>query len=122
MTDPTEEFFEELERQGHLPLMKKTSGTLRFDVVDGTRTNSWFVAIKKGDVTVSRQGDAADCVVRGDKALVDGIWSGDVNPMTAVLRGEMHVEGDRELMVLFQRLLPGPAGFSRTAVHAGSRS
>ena len=38
-----------------------------------------------------------------------------------MLRGEIGVEGDRELLVLFQRLLPGPATSShRRSQAAGS--
>src|SRR3954465_6232491 len=55
MTDPSAEFFEELQRQGHVPLLKKVSGTLRFEVVNGKRSARWFITIKKGDVTVSRR-------------------------------------------------------------------
>ena len=124
MTDPSAEFFEELQQQGHVPLLKKVSGTLRFEVVNGKRSARWFITIKKGDVTVSRQGGQADCVVRGDRAVIDGIWSGEVNPMAAVLRGEISVDGDSELLVLFQRLLPGPATSShpRAAELAGTQS
>ena len=32
----------------------------------------------------------------------------EVNAMAALLRGAMGVEGDVELLVLFQRLFPGP--------------
>ena len=124
MTDPTAEFFQELQRHGHVPLLKKMTGTLRFDVVDGKRTARWFLTVKKGDVTVSRRGGTADCVVRGDKALLEGVWSGEVNPMAAVLRGEIDIEGDRKLMVNFQRILPGPAASThpRAPARAGSRS
>jgi hypothetical protein len=34
---------------------------------------------------------------------------GEVNAMAAYLRGELILEGDPELLVLFQRVLPGPA-------------
>jgi ubiquinone biosynthesis protein UbiJ len=122
MTDPTAEFFDGLRGQGYQPLLQKVNGTLRFDVVDGKRTARWFLTVKKGDVKVSRQGSAADCIVRGDKALVDGILSGKVNAFAATLRGELDIEGDLELMVLFQRLLPGPAASQRASELAGSRS
>ena len=124
MTDPTAEFFEELQQHGQAPLMRNATGTIRFEVVNGTRAARWFVSLKKGDVTVSRQGDKADCVVRGPKALIDGMWRGEVNPMTATLRGDLEIEGDIELLVLFQRLLPGPAAsrLARSAEPAGSRS
>jgi hypothetical protein len=42
-----------------------------------------------------------------------------VNATAAVLRGELAIEGDWELMVLFQRLLPGPPT-SRARRQAGS--
>jgi putative sterol carrier protein len=125
MTDSAAEFFDGLQRQGHIPLMEKVNGTLRFDVKDGKRTGHWFVTIKKGDVTVTHSGNAADCVVKADKEIVEGISSGSVNAFAAVLRGEIEVEGDREMMVLFQRVLPGPGGEAARAEAAqpvGSRS
>lgn len=120
MADPSAEFFEGLQRQGHVPLMEKVNGTLRFDVVDGKRATHWFVTFKRGDVNVSRKGDAADCTVKADKQLVDGIMSGKVNAFAATLRGEIQIGGDPELMVLFQRLLPGPT--SVVSGPSGSRS
>lgn len=107
MPDATDEFFEELGRRGHEPLLKKATGTVRFDLLDGGRTDRWRVAIKKGDVSVSRANGQADCVVRTDRATFAGIVAGEVNPMAAVLRGTVGVEGDPELIVLFQRLFPG---------------
>jgi putative sterol carrier protein len=124
MTDPSAEFFKELQQQGHMPLLKKVSGTLRFEVVNGKHSTRWFITIKRGDVTVSRQGGKADCIVKGDRSVIDGIWTGAVNPMAAVLRGEISVEGDTELLVLFQRLLPGPGASShpRAAELSGAQS
>jgi putative sterol carrier protein len=68
------------------------------------------VAIEKGDLTVSRKRARADCVARADAELFEAIVKGEMNPMAALLRGSMHVEGDPELLVLFQRLFPGPPG------------
>jgi putative sterol carrier protein len=109
MKDPTGEFFDELHRRGNEPLLQKANGTIRFDMVDEGEKSSWSVAIKKGDVTVSRAKGKADCTITADKALIEGIISGEVNAMAALLRGEIGVEGDLELLVLFQRLFPGPA-------------
>jgi putative sterol carrier protein len=108
MTDPTAEFFDELGRRGHEPLLEKATGTLRFDVADGKRVARWLVTINKGDVTVSRENRRADCVVRADKVLFDKTVRGRANAMAALLRGAIGVEGEPELLVLFQRLLPGP--------------
>ena len=108
MTDATAEFFGALAERGHEPLLEKATGTMRLDLKDGRKTDRWLVKVVKGDVTISRQNLGADCVVAGDKALFDGIASGRTNALAALLRGAMSVEGDVQLLVLFQRLLPGP--------------
>jgi putative sterol carrier protein len=109
MTDSTAEFFQELGRRGHEPLLEKGTGTVRFDLVDDTRTDRWLVTLDKGDVSVSHKNAAADCVVRAERKLFDAMASGGVNGMAAYLRGELTLEGDPELLVLIQRVLPGPA-------------
>lgn len=107
-TDPTARFFEALAAYGYAPLLRKADGTTRFDVVDGKRTSRWFVTVAKGHVTVARQGSAADCIIRADKALFDRIASGKDNAVAAVLRGDVAIDGDWRLLVWMQRLFPGP--------------
>ena len=109
MTDLTAEFFDDLAQRGHEPLLGNASGTMRFDIADGKRTETWFVTIDKGDLTVSRKPSTADTTLRAQKALFDGVASGQVNAVAAMLRGEIAVEGDWRLLVLFQRLFPGPS-------------
>lgn len=104
----TTEFFAELERSGHEPLLEKVKGTIRFDIVDGKRKTRWLVTIDRGDVTVSRRNASADSVVRMDRALFDRLATGRANAMSEVLRGTIRVEGALEPMILFQRLFPGP--------------
>jgi putative sterol carrier protein len=106
--DPTMEFFRELEARGHEPRLENVTGTLRFDLRNGKRTARWLVAIEKGEIDVSHKNAKADCVVRADKALFDGVASGEVNAFAATLRGLIDIEGAPELLVLFQRLFPGP--------------
>ena len=108
MADPTSDFFEALGGHGNEPLLRKASGTLRFDISDGKRTERWLVALDKGDMSVSRRNLRADCVVSADRALFQRIVSGEANALAALLREEVNVEGDINLLVLFQRLLPGP--------------
>jgi predicted lipid carrier protein YhbT len=110
MTDATAGFFDELGRRGHEPLLEKGRGTVRFDLADGGRTDRWLVTLEKGDVSVSRKNVAADCVVRADRALFDAMARGEANGMAAYLRGELVLEGDPELLVLIQRVLPSPEG------------
>jgi putative sterol carrier protein len=108
MSDATNEFFDGLAQQGHRPMLEKVKGTMRFDLRDGDRTDRWLVTIDKGDVAVSRRNAKADCVLRAERQLFDGLASGEVNAMAALLRGSIVVEGDPQLIVLFQRLFPGP--------------
>jgi putative sterol carrier protein len=108
MTDTTAEFFNGLDARGYEPMLENVTGTVRFDLTNGRRRSRWFVEIDKGDVVVSHRNARADCVVRADKRLFDRIAGGEANPMAAVLRGEIEIEGRRELLVFFQRLFPGP--------------
>jgi hypothetical protein len=109
MSDATTEFFRRLGVRGHEPAVEKAGGILRFDVLDGgKRQTRWTVEIRGGDLSVSHKNAKADCVVRGDQAVFDGIASGEVNPVAALLRGAIAAEGDLRLFVLFMRLLPDP--------------
>jgi hypothetical protein len=108
-SDPTAEFFAELGRRGHEPLVRKATGTARFDVVDGERTRRWLVTIDKGGISVSRRNAGADCVLRAERASFDRAVTGELNFMAAVLRGEVEVRGDPRLLVLLQRLFPRPS-------------
>ena len=109
MTDATAEFFDELGRRGYEPLLRKAKGSVRFDLVDGKRIDRRRVTIDRGNITVSRKNVAADCVMRADKALFERVAMGELNAIAAVLRGDVAVEGDWRLLVLIQRLFPGPA-------------
>jgi putative sterol carrier protein len=109
-TSATQEFFDDLAARGHEPLLQNASGALRFDLSDGGRTEHWFVAIDKGDVSVSHKRGKADAVVRVDRAFLDRILTGRENAMAAALRGVLVPEGDLGLLMLFQRLFPGPPG------------
>jgi putative sterol carrier protein len=106
--DPTRALFEDLAARGHEPLLKDASGTLRFDLVDGRRVEQWYVSVDQGDVTVSHEKAAADTVLRTDRTLFDQIASGRRNAMAATLRGELVPEGNLSLLMVFQRLFPGP--------------
>jgi putative sterol carrier protein len=106
--DPTATFFERLAKQGHEPILARTSGTLRFELRNGRRTQFWHVAIKKGDVTVSNANEEADAVIRCDKALFDDMVTGRANAMAAQLRGVIESAGDLGLVMSFQRLFPSP--------------
>jgi len=119
MTDPSTEFFEELRKREHEPRLRGATGTFRFELVEGKKIDRWLVKVSRGDVTVSRRGGTADCVLRADRALFDRLASGELNGVAAALRGEFHAEGDWRLLVLFQRLFPGKAPSAAKQKRAG---
>lgn len=108
MSDDVVEFFEELGRRGHEPLLAKVTGRARFDLVDGGRTDRWLVAVDKGDITVRHEGGQADCAIRAERALFERLCRGEENAMAAVLRGALVCTGDVELLYAIQRIFPGP--------------
>jgi putative sterol carrier protein len=114
-TDPTARFFEELAARGEEPLLRKASGSTRFDLVDGKRTLHWLIRVDRGKITVSQKNASADCIIRAQKAVFDKVASGSVNAVAAVLRGDMGVEGDWRLLVRMQRLFPASQRSLRSA-------
>jgi hypothetical protein len=113
--DASGAFFDQLAKRGHEPLLATTTGTLRFDLVEGKRVDHWHVTVSKGDVAVSHRNVGADATVRTDKALFDGMVTGRVNAMAATLRGVLVPQGNLGLVIMFQRLFPGPPRSRRTA-------
>ena len=119
MVDATAKFFADLESDGHQPLLEKASGSLRFELTDGKAVERWRVDVRNGDVAVSHKAGAADCVLRAPKPLFDKLASGRENAMAAVLRGALIVEGNIDLLLAFQRILPSPPR-RRTAARSTS--
>ena len=52
---------------------------MRFEVVDGRKTDRWLVRVDKGDVDVKHRGGEADCVIRADRKIFEGMATGRVN-------------------------------------------
>jgi putative sterol carrier protein len=108
MSDPTAEFFQSLGNRGDEPLLEKCSGAIRFDLTSKSGTDHWLVRLDAGAVSVSQENREADCVVRADTSVFKGLASGEMNALTAYLRGLIDLEGNPELLVLFQRVFPAP--------------
>ena len=106
--DPVAVFFDEVAQRGNEPLLAKVSGCVRFDLVDGARTESWLVAVDKGELTVGRDAGAADCTISGERAVFDEVVAGRANAIAAVLRGALACQGDLGLMFAIQRIFPDP--------------
>src|SRR5436853_1597222 len=92
------------------PLLARVSGTLLFEIHDPHGTEHSLVTVDKGRVGIEAVDGPveADATVRGERPLLEAIAQGRANAMSAILRGAVRVEGDAELLVVFQRLFPGP--------------
>ena len=106
--DAVAEFFDGLRRRGDEPLLRKASGTVRFDLVENGRTDRRYLTVDRGTLSVSRRRSSADATIWADRSLFARMARGEVNPIAAVLRGELAIEGDWRLLVLVQRLFPSP--------------
>ena len=107
MGEPTRDFFTTLAEQRQ-PLLKSLTGVMRFDLVDGERTEHWYLDIHKGDVAVSHKGPEPDCTVTTELATFEAIIGGKMNAMAAVLRGAVKIEGRFALMTAVQRFFAAP--------------
>lgn len=114
-TDATARFFADLAARGDEPLLRKASGSMRFDVVSGRKTRRWLVSVDKGAVRVEDGGAEATCVIRAEQAVFDKIATGRLNAVAAVLRGDVVVAGDWRMLVRLQRLFPSPPRRRRRA-------
>jgi putative sterol carrier protein len=103
MSDTTQAFFERLAQRGNEPLLHSISGTIRFDIEDA---GSWFIAVKNGSVSVSRDTAGADCVIACSREDFDRMVVGKQNPTTLLLQGKMKITGNIGLAQMFQRLFP----------------
>lgn len=121
-TDPATAFFDDLGGRGPEPMLRNVSGTVRFDLVSGKKTERWLVTIRNGDLAVSRRNVSADTVIRTSRSLFDALVDGETNLFAAMLRGEVEIEGDYGLLILLRRLLrkrmavrgpERPAGYAR---------
>ena len=124
MAEATTDFFEDLAQRGHEPLLEQVTGRIAVELAGPRRTESWLVEVDKGDVAVSHENGESDCTIRTSQELFDGMVRGEVNAMAGFLRGTIDVEGDPELLVLFQRIFPGPPGDGSppTGAARGTRS
>ena len=97
--------FFELTAGAHPEVPNTVSGSLRFDLENGKRSECWRVTIDKGVVSSERSDASADCVVHTDKETLEAIIQGTANAMAALLRGAIRLEGEAVLMAYFRRLL-----------------
>ena len=98
------EFFDELGRRGHEPLLRRVTATIGFEVIDEAQTEHRLVVIDRGELRVPVDEAAPDATFRCSTAEFDDLVTGRTSPMASLLRGALTLDGDPELLVLAQRL------------------
>jgi putative sterol carrier protein len=86
------------------------AGTVRVELENGDKIDRFFLVLQDGRVRSSRKRMPFDATLRTSRETFAGLIRGDVNALTALLRGELAIEGNTELLVLLQRFFPGPPG------------
>lgn len=121
VSDATAEFFDNLARGGSTRLLRKSSGTIRFDLHNNHGVEHWLITIDGNDLQVSRGEHDADCVIRADEALFDRMIRGEVKPLPAWLRNDITSEGQFRMIVLLERMFPPPPGARHPRAFARER-
>lgn len=76
------------------PYLKGVHGTFSFDIENA---GNWYVVVDDGKLTITEVKKDADCTIRCDEQEFVDIAEGRKNMLTAVLRGEMTIQGDAAL-------------------------
>lgn len=121
MSDPIEEFFAQLARQAPERLLRRTAGTIRFELEGADGLDVWHLTINHGRIAVDRRARHADTVIRTRRDFFLRMCRGEAKPLTAWLRNDITAEGRFRFVVLLERLFPAPVGARHPRVRAGGR-
>jgi hypothetical protein len=102
----TERFFDRLASGESVSVIGSAKGTIRFDLIDGRRTDYWRVALNRRTIAVTRSDEPADTVITAQRKDFDEVADGHINALAAGLRGLLAIQGDPAVLVRFQRLFP----------------
>ncbi|RAO27223.1 hypothetical protein PSN13_06139 [Micromonospora saelicesensis] len=105
-----EQYLRHLDTGRRPDLPETTAGTLRLDVRDDGSTDHWYLTVADQQVQVTRSADDAELVVRADRPVFDRMASGELHPGAGLLRNELTVQGNMQLLMLLRRIFSGPDG------------
>ncbi|HYX89599.1 MAG TPA: SCP2 sterol-binding domain-containing protein [Gaiellaceae bacterium] len=95
------EFFETLESRVDRGKAAGLTATYRFEI-DGAGT--WTVDVDDGNVSVSENGDDADCTILASSETFMKIANREQNPTAAYMSGKLKVKGDMGQAMKLQKL------------------
>ncbi|WP_200210603.1 SCP2 sterol-binding domain-containing protein [Micromonospora coerulea] len=105
----------------HPELPENIAGTLRLDLRDGGHTEHWYLTIGQQHVDVAPSADDAELIVRGDRGVFDRMAAGELHLAAALLRNDLTVQGNVQLLGTLRRLFPGPPDARHPREAAGER-
>ncbi|WP_446220357.1 SCP2 sterol-binding domain-containing protein [Micromonospora sp. IBHARD004] len=121
MSDPIGAFFDRLAGGGYERLLRKTRGTVRFELTGDDGVDIWHLTIADGRVAVSREPLDADALICTDRASFARITRGEAKPLAAWLRNDLTIDGQFGFVVLLERLVAAPPGARHPRAMAGDR-
>ena len=101
MAQSTREFFETLPDRADPGKAAALTSAYLFEV-EGAGT--WLVDARGEGVAVSEGGGGADCVISTSDETFQRIVSGELNPTTAYMTGQLKVRGDMGAALKLQNL------------------
>ncbi|GGJ81672.1 hypothetical protein GCM10010123_09320 [Pilimelia anulata] len=99
---------QELSRRRLRPAPGSRSTTVRFVVPGPGGERTWLVRADCGQWVPPPSRDGIGCVITASEPVLRALLTGRANALAAVLRGQVAITGDMELLVAVQRLFPGP--------------
>jgi putative sterol carrier protein len=99
--DSPREFFETLESRVDPVKAKGLTASYRFEI-DGA--GSWLVDVDDGKVSVSENGEDADCTISTSAETFTKIANREQNPTAAYMSGKLKVQGDMGQAMKLQKL------------------
>jgi hypothetical protein len=107
--DRIAEFFAELDRRGHDPLLDRVNCTGRVEITDDGRLDQWLVSIKGGYISVAHGGGDSDWVMRAERDAFVRVIHGDAGSLAAIVRGtlELTMLDDSQRFGLLTRIFAG---------------
>jgi putative sterol carrier protein len=105
MAESVREVLERLKAQPFVPSLRGVKGTYRFDI-EGV--GSWRVTVDDGALWIREGAGEADCSIACAEQEFLHLMRGEMNLVTAFMRGEVRVGGDRRLLKAFHGMLPAP--------------
>ncbi|MET8835062.1 SCP2 sterol-binding domain-containing protein [Micromonospora sp. NPDC004540] len=121
MSDPIEAFFAQLARQAPERLLRRTAGSIRFELEEDGALHVWHLTISDGRIAVDRRARDADTVIRTRRDFFVLMARGEAKPLPAWLRNDITAEGHFRFVVLLERLFPAPPGARHPRAVAGRR-